>query len=408
MKGRVLSWIKGTVRIRFTGGFCERFLNLCAYHNIHLWDLKPVQNGYEARLALKGFRKLKPLVRKCHIHICILEKSGFPFFLFRHRKRKLLFASLAAAFLMICSLSLFIWDIEIDGNLSVTDEKILDYLNTEKIHQGILKSSLNYRQLASDLRQYFPEITWVSVKLQGTRLLIDMKENMDVADEEEEAAEPGNLISDVEGTVVSIVTRKGTPMVSVGTEVKKGDLLVSGIIELINDSSEVYDYQYVAADADIYVKTCRDYTDTYSLKQEKKIYTGHETSRKLLQIGNLRIGIPFFGEPYEQYDWVTDKKQLRLMENFYLPVYFSSITMRQYRMTWQICSPGEAESQLETNLENFLEKIQQKGVQIFQNNVKIETTDSVSTAKGKIYLIEKAGKRTALEMQNQKEGTLTQ
>ena len=43
------------------------------------------------------------------------------------------------------------------------------------------------------------------------------------------------------------------------------------------------------------------------------------------------------------------------------------------------------------NLENFLEKIQEKGVQIFQNDVKIETTDSICRARGKILLIEKSG-----------------
>ena len=404
MKGKFLSWIRGSVRIRIAGGFCERFLNLCAYHDIHLWNLQPAENGYEAGMSLNNFRRLKPLARKCHIRIRILEKSGLPFFLFRNRKRKVLFLSLFAAFLLVFSLSFFIWDIEIMGNLSVTDEKIMDYLRKERIHQGVLKSSLDYKQLAADLRQFFPEITWVSVKLQGTRLLIDMKENEDVLEETEETA-PCSLLCDVDGIIVQMVTRAGTPVVSVGTEVKKGDLLVSGIVELINDSGEVYDYQYVAADADIYVKTSVAYQDSVERKQMKKLYTGNITSRSLLKIGSLSIGIPFFGNSYEQYDCVTEGKQLRLMENFYLPVYFSRFTLREYRMTWQICSPGEAEEQLKMNLEKFLEKIQQKGVQIFQNNVKIETTDSVSTAKGDIYLIQKAGRRTALETQNQKEGT---
>lgn len=404
MKGKFLSWIRGSVRIRIAGGFCERFLNLCAYHDIHLWNLQPAENGYEAGMSLNNFRRLKPLARKCHIRIRILEKSGLPFFLFRNRKRKVLFLSLFAAFLLVFSLSFFIWDIEIMGNLSVTDEKIMDYLRKERIHQGVLKSSLDYKQLAADLRQFFPEITWISVKLQGTRLLIDMKENEDVLEGMEETV-PGSLLSDVDGIIVRMVTRAGTPVVSVGAEVKKGDLLVSGIVELINDSGEVYGYQYVAADADIYVKTSISYQDSVERKQIKKLYTGNVTSRSLLKVGSLSIGIPFLGNSYEQYDCVTEGKQLRLMENFYLPVFFSRFTLREYRMTWQICSPGEAEEQLKTNLEKFLEKIQQKGVQIFQNNVKIETTDSVSTAKGDIYLIRKAGRRTALETQNQKEGT---
>ena len=43
------------------------------------------------------------------------------------------------------------------------------------------------------------------------------------------------------------------------------------------------------------------------------------------------------------------------------------------------------------NLKNFLEKIEEKGVQIFQNDVKIETTDSICKAQGRLLLIEKSG-----------------
>lgn len=403
MKGKLLSWMKGSVRIRIAGGFCERFLNLCAYHNIRLWSLHPVENGYEAELSLNGFRHLKPLVKKCHVNVRILEKRGIPFFLFRHRKRKALLFALLGAGSLICFLSLFIWDIEIVGNRSVTDERILDYLNMEQIHQGILKSTLDYRQLAADLRQYFPELTWVSVKLQGTRLLIDLKENGDRAEEAEDSA-PADLISDVDGVIVRMVTRAGTPLVSAGTAIRKGDLLVSGSVELLNDSGEVYGYQYTAADADIFVKTEYSYQDTVEHKQLKKRYTGNVTSRRLLKIGALQAGLPFFGNPYEQYDCVADTRQLRLLENFYVPVFYSKIVLREYRTTWQICSPEEAEEQLNRNLQNFLEKIQQKGVQIFQNNVKIESTDSVSTAGGTLVLLQKAGRRTALATQNQKEG----
>lgn len=408
MKGKLLLWFKGSVRIRILGEHGERFLNLCAYHEIQFWNLVAIPGGYEASLSRRNFKRLKPLVKKCGVRIVILHKSGVPFVLFRYRKRKALFLSLTAAAFFLLSLSLFIWDIEIEGNLSVTDEKVIDYLYGQGIHQGIRKTSLDYRQLASQLRQYFPEITWVSVKLKGTRLLIDLKENEDRLAEGTDNTEPGNIVSDVEGTVVRMITRAGTPMVSAGMEIKKGDLLVSGVVELVNDSGEVYDRQLVAADADIYVSTFLDYEDTVLLKQEKKVYTGKKKSRGLLRIGNLRIGIPFFQIPYETYDTVSDTKQFRIMENFYLPVFFSSIEVREYRSDWTICTYEQAQRQLNSNLERFLEKIEEKGVQIFENNVKIEKTVSMCRAKGRIYFVGKAGQRTDIALEQQQEGTLTE
>ena len=372
MKGKVLSWLKGNVRILVTGGFCERFLNLCAYHQINLWDLSPRENGYEASLSLAGFWKLRPLVRKCHIRLRVLDKKGFPFFLHRYRKRKPLFLALAGSFVLLFLLSLFIWDIKIDGNHSVTDERIMDYLSQEGIRQGIRKDSVDYKLLAADLRQSFPELTWVSVKLQGTRLLISLKENQDPSRETEtETGGPCDLVSTVDGTVTELITRAGTPVVSAGDPVKKGDLLVSGCVELVNDSGEVYDARYVEADADVFVQTSRTYEDRISLKQPEKSYTGKKRSRFLLKIGSFRLGIPFFGASYRQYDCVTEHRQLRLMENFYLPVYFSAITLREYQVVEETWSPEQAKARAESNLNHFLEKIQEKGVQIFQNNVKI-------------------------------------
>ena len=69
----------------------------------------------------------------------------------------------------------------------------------------------------------------------------------------------------------------------------------------------------------------------------------------------------------------------------------------------------QAKKQAQNNLDNFLKKFQEKGVQIFQNDVKIETTDSICIAQGTIYLIEKAGKRVDTEIEEeQKEGTPTE
>ncbi|MDO5344871.1 MAG: sporulation protein YqfD [Lachnospiraceae bacterium] len=405
MKGKFLSWIRGNVRILVTGGFCERFLNLCAYHQINLWDLQPCENGYEASLSLAGFWKLKPLVRKCRIRVRVLQKAGLPFFFYRYRKRKPLFLAMGFSVFLLFFLSLFIWDIKIDGNLSVTDEKILDYLKEEGIQQGIWKTAVDYKLLAADLRQFFPELTWVSVKLQGTRLLISLKENEDPETEIQEENGPCDLVSTVDGTVTKIITRAGTPQVTVGAQVKKGDLLVSGCIELINDSGEVYDRQYVAADADIYVRTSRNYQDRILLQQPEKVYTGKKRSRFLLKFGSFHLGLPFFGKPYLQYDCVSENRQFRLMENFYLPIFFSSITLREYQIVEKTWTPEQAEALAKDNLNHFLEKIQEKGVQIFQNNVKIETADSVCTARGTLIFVEKTGKRAAIDSTEiQKEG----
>ena len=142
MEVRFLDFLKGYVRIRITGDSYDRFLNLCAYHDIRLWDLVWSQGSYEAFITVKDFRQLKNIKRKSHASVRITQRHGFPFFVYRYRKRKFYFVSIAAALLFLFWLSSHIWNISIDGNLSQTDDVIFEYLETAGIQHGMPKSAI--------------------------------------------------------------------------------------------------------------------------------------------------------------------------------------------------------------------------------------------------------------------------
>ena len=88
MMANIQRQMKGYVRIRVHTVSYDRFLNICALHNLYIWDLKPVENAYEMNLSIEAFRRLKPLARKTGTHIRIIKKCGLPFWLFRNRHRK--------------------------------------------------------------------------------------------------------------------------------------------------------------------------------------------------------------------------------------------------------------------------------------------------------------------------------
>lgn len=183
LAGKLSLLRKGYVRVRICGGSYERFLNLCANHGILLWDLRPAAHGYEADLYLKDFFSLGPLARKCRTRVRVAGRYGLPFFLRRHRKRKMFAAGLLLCGSLIFFLSCFVWNISIDGNLSISRQSMMEYLRKEKIGYGTWKNSVDCRQLAADLRSAFLDLTWVSVRLQGTCLSIRVQENTDQPDQ---------------------------------------------------------------------------------------------------------------------------------------------------------------------------------------------------------------------------------
>lgn len=71
---------KGYVRIRVCAPSPERFLNLCSYHKIQVWNLVYREQAYEMNVTIAGFYRLKGICRKTHSRIKILGKYGLPFF----------------------------------------------------------------------------------------------------------------------------------------------------------------------------------------------------------------------------------------------------------------------------------------------------------------------------------------
>ena len=95
---------------------------------------------------------------------------------------------------------------------------------------------------------------------------------------------------------------------------KKGDVLVSGTMEILNDSLETAGYQYCAADADIRIRTSYAYYDSFPMVYEEKIYTGRRQTSYGIRIGQKSVSLPVPDTEYENEDILTSEKKLRLSE----------------------------------------------------------------------------------------------
>ncbi|MDO4321606.1 MAG: sporulation protein YqfD [Lachnospiraceae bacterium] len=398
MEKRFLDFIQGYVRIRIIGNSYDRFLNLCAFHGIRLWNLCPVGEEYEAFVARRDFKKLKTIVKKSHAAVVIKERHGLPFFIHKNRKRKVYVAGIAAAMIFMIWLSAHVWNISIEGNLSQTDDVIFEYLDHSGIYHGMWKSNVDCKALAADIRNYFTQFAWVAAELKGTRLVIHVKEGISGEDGEQDISqEPSSLAASCAGTVESIYVRKGRPMVQAGDTVEKGTLLVSGALPVYNDSQEISTYQYVSADADIVIRRKRVYRDSVQLKTEKKEYTGKEKNRYLFRIGGIPFAFPDSFGSLKQYDLVSELTQMRLSDYFYLPIYIQKFTAKEYDKKEIIYTKEQIREILNANYQYFVKNLEEKGVQIFENDVKIEWNEKSAIASGVLTTGESAVSRVNVD-----------
>lgn len=386
-------YLKGFVRIRVLGYSPERFLNLCKARHIVLWDLQNVGNEYEMNLSIRDLRKIRPLVKKARAHVTVTERHGLPFFLHRNRKRKMFPVGMLACCMLLYVLSLFIWDIRIEGNRARSTDVLLTYLAEEQIVHGMRKRDVDCKEIQTMLRIHFPDLTWVSARVTGTQLLIRVRENQDLETEQQEAAntsESSDLVAARAGIITGILVRSGTAQVQPGDEVEAGTVLISGTVDIRDDSGEAVGVQEVCADGDVRARTFYIYEDSFARSHEVRYFTGKKRYGVSIRAGRKLLS---FTDPrtFPLYTTVETEHPLHLTGNFYLPLSFGLIERAEYEVYTEKYTAEEAKGLAEAHLNEFLNNLLQKGVQIVGNDVKIDNGRNFCVSKGKIEVLEEIG-----------------
>ena len=399
MEKLIYFW-KGYIKIRIRGEQTERFLNLCKGRNICVRKLFRHPDGeLTGIIAIRDFFLLGPLHRKTRVRIHIVEKHGMPFFFYRSKKRKAFFVGiiLCMLFLHLCTGRL--WEIDVEGNVRNSTPEILGFLEQQGIVHGMARSQISCSEIAAELRKKYSDITWVSAKLDGTRLLLTVKEGIFAESRNEVEENPCDITAEQDGEIVKMITRAGVPKKKAGDFCKKGELLVSGILELKNDSQEVIKYDAIHADADIYIKRQKAYYHEIPVLYKAEKMTGKEKKGGYIRVGNFYIGAG--DQTKEGWKQMVEENKIYLTSSFCLPVSWGIISQKQYTMVRKEYSETEVRELAWRELQRYEEKLIQKGVQISANNVKIEVDHKICISKGFLEIIEKIGEETPVEIPEQ-------
>ena len=98
-----------------------------------------------------------------------------------------------------------------------------------------------------------------------------------------------------------MIVRRGIPVKKPGDSCKKGELLVSGELHIMNDSQEVLRKEYVHADADIFISRQISYYQEFPLKYRTEIPASkRKRMYSLALVSGIVSGITYRSETYHR------------------------------------------------------------------------------------------------------------
>lgn len=365
-------WIEGRVKIEIDGANMERFFNISSKRNLLIEQV----NQKSFFTTPKDFREMKPVARKTGVHLKIKGRQGLPFFLYRNRMRKLLGTGAIVFLFLLFFSSMYIWDISFVGNRRYTDDLLLEYLERMSIYSGVKKSIISCDDLEDEIRNSFTDITWVSAEIRGTRLIIRIKENEERIDYMAADESPCDLMAGQRGIIKEVIVRNGFAKVKVGDIVEKGDLLVDGTIMILDDAGNLVTKHEIHADADIIAETEYMVKKNVDLSRMEKVRTGVIRNGFYLRV--LEYTCYFLLPSFSDHLWevVMDQKQVCLVGDFCLPIYWGNVSAYEYEEYERFYTETEVKEIEEGYLQEYKEKLSEKGVQIIGNDGKIEGNES--------------------------------
>lgn len=316
MKNGIRGGLFGTVTLRVTGSFVERFLNLVARRGLPVWDI--VRAG-ESEVVLSttpaGFRRMRQAAYRAGVRIQVQEKRGLPFRLQRVKHRNALFAGLLLFLLLTVASTQFLWDITLEGCEELEPRYVLEVLEGLGVKKGACIRGLALEDIHIQARLDIQELSFIAINIRGTTADIQVRERISTP----ELLSPTgvrDLVAAQDGQIERMEVYNGLAMVRVGDTVQKGDLLVSGAFTTTSDQLHT-----VAADARITLRTWKTGRIEAPRVAQTKQLTGKQVVRHALMLPGFSIKM-YGNSGISMLDYVTLSKEqaLRLPFGIELPI----------------------------------------------------------------------------------------
>ena len=359
----IINSIRGSYTVKVTGRFPERALNVASTMGIYIHNaVRSDKDTLTFSLSKKGYEKLAGAqIEGLTVTLC--EKSGFPVFFLRYRKRFMLIALPAIFIAVTVAFSLFVWKVEIVGGDNVLQEQVKKVLNENGVYVGAKKHKIDRYDVKRIAITEIDDLAWMWVDIKGTSAKVKIQPRKKIP-EILEIHEPADVISLYDGVIEKMQVYCGIPLFKEGMTISKGQIIVTGVLQTENENIPTY---YHHARADVTVRLSREKTVVIPKKTVIKKPTGNEKSvfSLIFKKNNVKFSLNS-GILYTDYDKIEKKTKLPL-----LPFTFSKVTYYEIDV---ITEDTDIPSEAEERKQSFISELEKENMEII--NVTAQTEDN--------------------------------
>ena len=315
--------LNGWVRIRVSAAHPEDVLNFCAERGVDFREARKCDNGVlEMRVTPEGYRYLEEHTRNRFSVACYGEEGTAKL------KKRLSGRKCLPVMLLLCAVlawgsSLFIWEVEVRGNETVSTAEILKALENYGVREGAFRLGVDQTRVTNGVLRAVTKLSWITVNTHGSRLTVLVRE--ETAAPEMAGQEPAQIVADRGGVIHSITAQEGFACVSPGELVEAGEVLIASETE-----SQFRGRRYLPARGQVIAETGRELKAAAPVSVAVMLETGESRSRYALKFGTNRLNFYFdSGNPYAECVKISHVYPLSLPFVGELPVSLICETFRE-------------------------------------------------------------------------------
>lgn len=234
---KLLRLLRGYVIFMVTGSYPEKFVNVCTYNGVNVWGVESRDGVVYCRTLAANYSTIRKLSRRTNAKIRVKRKIGLPFLFHKNKKRIGLPIGVICFFAVFKILSMFVWNFDIYGNVTISDTQAKEVLESVGVYEGVYGKFDSLKNIQTRAMIEFGNVSWITVNVEGSRGEVKISELVQKGEIVDES-QPCNVKAEVDAQIIRVDAYNGSAAVNSGDAVVKGNLLISGIVE--NEQGEIH------------------------------------------------------------------------------------------------------------------------------------------------------------------------